>query len=87
MIEDMRHLTVLDDLNREIYTLLSHFNARASGKTDKKFLCELRLEELRSLGELVAAHSRAVAHMAGHSVPPMAHEAEAVITGHGGLAS
>lgn len=83
-MEDMRHLAILDGLAREIQQNLVEFNARASGKTDKAELLELRLEQNRALTELLRQQRRAMEFMAGLPIQPETHFGEGVMVGTGG---
>jgi hypothetical protein len=83
MIEDMRHLQVIDDLQREIYVLLAHYNARCNGRTDKIELVDIRLAQHEALILKLQDQIRALNHLAGRPVEPVAHEATAVLIGVG----
>lgn len=83
MIEDMKHLQVLRDLNNEIQALLNEYNARESGITDKGMLVALRLEQSEALTSLLAQQRRALMFMRGDEVQAEMHFGESVLTGVG----
>lgn len=83
MIENMKHLQVLRDLNNEIQALLNEYNARESGITDKETLVALRLEQSEALTSLLAQQRRALKFMRGDEVQAEMHFGESVLTGVG----
>lgn len=83
MIRNYTHLQVFEDLKNELQWCLNRHNAEASGKTDKQQLAELYLARLDDFERLCADQRRAVRHIAGLPVEPIAHEATAVLVGIG----
>ena len=81
MIEDQRHLQILDDLARELQRLINQHNAKTNGKTDKQELCDLRLAQIEELMELLRQQRRAIEHMAGRPVTPEVQFGEAIVIG------
>lgn len=84
MIEDAKHLQVLDGLAKEIENLVVHYNSRANGVTDKAALIELRLTQNEDLTTLLSEHRRVLKFMRGDKIEPKVHFAEAVVNGSGG---
>lgn len=84
MIEDAQHVTVLTAMAEEILRNCVRYNELANGVTDKATLLELRTQQNEELVVLLGWHRRALDHMAGKPVVPVAHEATAVLVGVGG---
>lgn len=84
MIEDAKHLQVLDGLAKEIENLVVHYNVRANGVTDKAALIELRLVQNEDLTTLLAEQLRVLKFMRGDPIEPKVHFAEAIINGSSG---
>lgn len=80
-VKDARHLEVVEGHSRELMDLITQFNARASGVTDKEELLAIRLEQNAAMVELLRGHRRALQFMAGLPVEPQVHTAEAVLVG------
>ncbi len=81
MIEDMTHLALFDDYQKEIFDTLSHFRARASGVTDKATLLALYIEQNEALKEVLRKQHRAFRWMRGEKVEPEHHLVYAQLVG------
>lgn len=80
-VTDMTHMAVFDEHMRELQQCINEFNARASGKTDRAELCEIRLEQINALTDVLHKHKRTLDFMAGKPYEPEMHFGEAVVTG------
>jgi hypothetical protein len=78
---DMKHLAVLDAHARELQQLINEYNAEASGVTDKAALCDIRLEQIGKLTELLRMHKRTVDYLAGNPYQPEVQLGEAIVQG------
>ena len=81
MIEDLQHVTVLNAMAEEILRVCVRYNEQANGVTDKATLLDIRTRQNDELADLLGWHRRALDHMAGKPVEPIAHEATAVLVG------
>lgn len=85
MIEDMQHLTLFHAYQQEIQETVAHYNAKASGLTDKKELIEIYLAQNEALKEVLRKQNRAFRWMKGEKVEPEHHFVEAELVGKSNL--
>jgi hypothetical protein len=76
---DMTHLAVFDAHMRELQHLINECNAEASGVTDRAKLCDIRLEQIAKLTELLRMHKRTINYLAGNPYQPEAQFGEAIV--------
>jgi hypothetical protein len=85
MVTDMQHLDVMHSIDQELQSIIVRYNQMAHGLTDKKELIALRCQQLDELQESLNKNRRILKFLAGEKVEPVAHSAEAVLIGVGGL--
>jgi hypothetical protein len=85
MVEDEQHLTIFDEITKELQENLVRYNQKANGESDKQKLIELRLEQNDVLVDLLKKHRRVMLYMAGKPIDPEMHFGESVLLPVGGL--
>ncbi len=83
-VEDMRHLAIIADLDRELQELIISYNRRAEGVTARDEALSLRLEQNTHMLDVLTEHRRVLRYHLGLPYEPVAHEAVAVLEGVGG---
>jgi len=84
-MEDMQHMAVLESYQQEIFDTLSHYRARASGKTDKLELIQIYLDQNEAVKEVLRKQHRAFRFMRGEKIEPEHHLVYAELTGKSSL--
>lgn len=85
IVKDVTYLGVIDGLARELQDVLTAYNNRANGLTEKAPLLALRLEQNEVLTETLRRQRRHLRFMNGEKIEPETHSVEAVLTAFGGV--
>jgi hypothetical protein len=84
-IENATHLTVLDEMTKELEANFVGFNRQAEKVKSREELIELRMQQNEALTEIVHRHRRTMLFMQGKPYEPQAHSAETVLLPVGGV--
>jgi hypothetical protein len=79
MMEDGQHLTSIEEIRKELQSIIAEYDQRASVVVDKEALLTLRLEQNAALTEALKKHRRVLEFMLGKPVEPEMHFGSAVL--------